>query len=200
MCRKVIKLYIYLVPFRFSEENVEWMAEHFLGEAVETRGGAMSPKQQMDTLLYTLGDPDFQSGVAAVTGFLQTTVSKNISRVVEKITEKTNTWIKFPHTNNDIDNAVLEWTNNKTVPHAFGSVDCTHIRIKKPTLNGDEYSNRKGYPSINIQATIDSSERFTSVDASWPGSVHDSHIWRNSNIFPIVSNNARNAALLADEG
>lgn len=54
MYGKVIKLYIYLVPFRFSEENVEWMAEHFLGEAVETRGGAMPPKQQMRRLYFIL--------------------------------------------------------------------------------------------------------------------------------------------------
>jgi len=31
--------------YRFSEENVEWIANHFLEPKVETRGGALSPKK-----------------------------------------------------------------------------------------------------------------------------------------------------------
>nr|CAH7750834.1 unnamed protein product [Callosobruchus chinensis] len=34
-----------------------------------------------------------------------------------------------------------------------------------------------GYHSINVQATCNADEWFTSVDASWPGSVHDSRIF-----------------------
>ncbi|CAH2003249.1 unnamed protein product [Acanthoscelides obtectus] len=51
--------------------------------------------------------------------------------------------------------------------------------IKFPTTN-HEYINRKGKPTLNVQATCDSREMLTSVDVSWPGSLHDSRIWRNS--------------------
>nr|CAH7769682.1 unnamed protein product [Callosobruchus chinensis] len=47
--------------------------------------------------------------------------------------------------------------------------------IKFPSTS-DEYINRKAYHSINVQATYNAYEWFTSVDASWPGSVHDSRI------------------------
>ena len=71
---------------------------------------------------------------------------------------------------------------------AIGAIDCTHIRILKPSLcqKGDEYINRKAYPSINVQATCDAEEYFTSVVAKWPGSVHDSRIFKNSSVHEYM--------------
>jgi hypothetical protein len=43
------------------------------------------------------------------------------------------------------------------------------------------------FAAINIQATCNSREWFTNVDASWQGSVHDSRIWRNSVMLPILT-------------
>ena len=41
---------------------------------------------------------------------------------------------------------------------------------------------------------------FTSVDVSWPGSVHDARIWTNSEIQPVISRNQVGALLLGDSG
>lgn len=65
---------------------------------------------------------------------------------------------------------------------------------------GDEFINRKGYPSINVQATCNAAECFTSVDVSWPGSVHDARIWKRSSVYKIMRQNRSNALLLGDEG
>lgn len=94
------------------------------------------------------------------------------------------------------------WQSRYNFPCVVGFIDCTHLRIKKPSIHGDEYINRKGYPSINVQATCNADEWFKSVDASWPGSVHDSRIWSNSEIYNIARNTFENsqALLLADEG
>lgn len=86
------------------------------------------------------------------------------------------------------------------MPRVIGAIDCTHVKITKPSIHGDEYVNRKGVCSINVQATCNAKEIFTSVDASWPGSVHDSRIWRNSTVQQIMYNNGQEAALLGDEG
>nr|CAH7741776.1 unnamed protein product [Callosobruchus chinensis] len=60
----------------------------------------------------------------------------------------------------------------------------------------------KSRDSINVQATCNADEWFTSVDASWPASVHDSQIWSNSKICNIAKREFQksNALLLRDDG
>lgn len=92
------------------------------------------------------------------------------------------------------------WQTKFNFPSAIGAVDCTHIGIKKPHIHGDEYVNRKNFCSYNVQATCNANEVFTSMDCSWPGSVHDSRTWRNSECANIMRENGAQALLLADEG
>ena len=51
-----------------------------------------------------------------------------------------------------------------------------------------------------MQATCAFDETFSSVDCSWPGSVHDARIWRNSDSFRVMRENESNCLLLGDEG
>jgi hypothetical protein len=43
-------------------------------------------------------------------------------------------------------------------------------------------------------------ERFTSVNSEWPISVHDSRIWKNSDIGRFMKNYGTDALLLGDSG
>lgn len=74
-----------------------------------------------------------------------------------------------------------------------------HIKILKPNVHRDEYINRKRFASINIQATSNSKACFTSVDASWPGFVNDSRIWKNSHIRTKMMT-YQDCDLIADSG
>jgi len=67
--------------YRFNEENVDWLASHFLEEVVESRGGALTEQQQMMIFLRYMSDPGFQVGVAEDVGVDQTTVSGTIHMV-----------------------------------------------------------------------------------------------------------------------
>lgn len=198
--RKVCDRRIYKTLYRFNEENVIVLADHFLGEDEETRGGALSKKLQMELFLRYVGDPGFQSGVGEDVGVHQSSVSKTIKKVCEKIYDKANLWIKFPSQPNDIIAAKQQWQLRYNFPCAVGAIDCTHILINKPHEHGDEYINRKGMTTINVQATCNSEEIFTSVDASWPGSVHDSRIFRNSNLSQVLAPYRGQALLLGDRG
>lgn len=46
--------------FRFSRENVAYLAETFLPPNFETRGGALNNIQRMEIFLRYLSDPGFQ--------------------------------------------------------------------------------------------------------------------------------------------
>jgi len=96
--------------------------------------------------------------------------------------------------------AKQEWAQNNKIPCVIGAIDCTHIRIYKPKEFGDEYINRKGFPSFNVQATCNSKEYFTSVSAEWPGSVHDSRIFKNSDIGIFLKQRTENVVLIGDSG
>jgi hypothetical protein len=189
--------------YRFEDENVLWLAEHFLLDTGETRGGCLSVKQQMEVFLRHVGDPGFQSGVAEDKGIHQSTVCKTFSKVLKQIVAKANLWIKFPSTLADIRISQQLWQENFEMPGAIGALDCTHVKIWKPggrRAYGDEYINRKGVASINVQASCDAQERFTSIDANWPGSVHDSRIWKNSDVGRLMANSRGDGHLLGDEG
>nr|CAI5864404.1 unnamed protein product [Callosobruchus analis] len=97
-----------------------------------------------------------------------------------RIIQKSHIWLRFPINN---------------------IAEARHNRIPKPSEHGDEYYNRKGYFSINVQATCNAKEEFTSIDAQWPGSVHNSTILRSSAMY-VKMNNMRhnNMVLLGDSG
>jgi hypothetical protein len=122
--------------------------------------------------------------------------------VRQKIIEKAHVWIRFPKSAEEIIAAKDNWRANNQMPCTIGAIDCTHVKISKPHINGDEYVNRKQYPSINVQATCDSREWFTSVNAEWPGSVHDSRIFKNSDICSYLKSISVSGTtvLLGDSG
>lgn len=185
---------------RFETDSVEFLTQEFLPESYETRGGALSPRKKMEIFLRFVGDPGFQSGIAEDFGVHRTTICKTVNAVLDSIIEKAANWIKFPSTVQEVNDAKLLWQTRFNLPTVIGALDCTHIEIKKPTRYGDEYINRKGYASINVQATCDASEKFTSISAEWPGSVHDARIWRRCAVRGVISQFNGTACLLGDSG
>nr|CAI5866351.1 unnamed protein product [Callosobruchus analis] len=116
---------------------------------------------------------------------------------MENILKKADLWIKFPSTNDEI-RAQYLWQQVYTFPSVIGVLNCTHVRISKPAQFGDECINRKRFASINVQATCNTQEKFTSVQS--PGSRHDSRIWKRSDICALTRHNTQRALPLADEG
>jgi hypothetical protein len=81
-------------------------------------------------------------------------------------------WIKLLQTDLEIDVAKQEGKTRVAKQVQFStSYRGTHVKIKKPKNFGDAYINRKGYASINVQATCNAREVFTSADVSWPSST-----------------------------
>lgn len=173
--RRVIGLNACKELLRFETESVDYLANEFLIEN-DTRGGGISKRKQMEVFLRFVGDPGFQSGIAHDVGVHRSTVNKTISYVMDQIVEQSHNWIKFPTTVAQMNEAKALWQRSYRLPTVIGALDCTQVEILKPGLHGDEYICRKGYASINVQATCDASEKFTSISAEWPGSVHDARV------------------------
>ena len=69
------------------------------------------------------------------------------------------------------------------VPQVYGSVDGTHIPILAPAIEYRDYVNRKGWPSIMLQAVVDDQLLIRDVCVGTPGSAHDAAIFNTSSLL-----------------
>lgn len=132
-----------------------------------------------------------QIGIAKDIGAHQATVSRNIRDVCNQMLAKCNNWIKFSLTTEELQHAKKIGKRNIIFRVQL---------IKKALIHGEDYVNRKGLSTINVKATCISKKCVTSVNYSWPGSLHHLRIWKNAELFPIMNENDASAILLADKG
>jgi len=89
--------------------------------------------------------------------------------------------------------AVMEaFEEKRGFPGVMGAIDGTHIPIKAPKHNHEQYINRKGFFSIQLQVICDPDLLITDVFCGYPGSVHDTCVFRNSPICCEVEVNPDN--------
>ncbi|XP_036341771.1 putative nuclease HARBI1 [Rhagoletis pomonella] len=91
------------------------------------------------------------------------------------------------------------------LPGVIGCVDGTHIAIRTPSAEErPHFYNRKGFYSLNTMVVCDHKMRIRSIDPRYPGSCHDSLIWRSSDIRSYLqaqyNNGEHNTWLLGDAG
>lgn len=77
---------------------------------------------------------------------------------------------------------VANFDSRYNFPQCLGAIGGTHIEIKRPNENSQDYMNRKQNFLINVQAACDYRFCFFDVVVKWPESVHDARIFANSNI------------------
>lgn len=88
--------------------------------------------------------------------------------------------IKFPESPEDVRAAKRSFYDIAGMPNIVGAVDGTHVNLHGAPLGDHEYIfvNRKGHHSLNVQLICDAHYRITNVVARWPGSTHDSRIFK----------------------
>lgn len=96
-------------------------------------------------------------------------------------------YIKLPYNENEVGNLVSNFYSSYGIPQCIGAIDCAHIDIKQPKENPTGYINRKFRHSLNVQAACDFNYQFIDVIVKWPGSVHHSWIFSNSNFNKALS-------------
>lgn len=92
-------------------------------------------------------------------------------------------YIKLPETYEKKMELKVQFYSVARFPKVIGAIDCTHIKLQSPSREyGEQYRNRKGYFSLNVQALVNANMEFLDVVARWPGSAHDSNIFANSRL------------------
>ncbi|XP_062582430.1 uncharacterized protein LOC134244176 [Saccostrea cucullata] len=181
-------------------ENIDDFSAHFrisrnlfeivLQEVYQTlklggtgRYEAITPDRQLLLTLWYLANLSSMREVAHIFGLSKSTVHETIFRVISAIIEHLSVRvIVWPSANRqrDIANDVQQVCR---LPGIIGFLDGTHVRLSSALKGDRDYYNRKGYPSLQLQAVVDHEMRFTNIYTGWPGCVHDARVLRNSSLY-----------------
>ncbi|CAH0730279.1 unnamed protein product, partial [Brenthis ino] len=142
-----------------------------------------------------------QDDTADLHGVSQPFISKICKNIAETIARKSHSFIKMPATLREQEEAMQKFRRIANFPTVIGAINCTHIKIKKPSENGGQlYINRKGFASINVQVVCDADLKIMDIVTRWRGSVHDSRIFRESRLKQRFEAGAFSGILLGDSG
>jgi len=89
-------------------------------------------------------------------------------------------------------------SNDFEFPFTFGAVDGSHIHIKAPLANLTDYTNRKSFTSVVLQAVCDGRMQFLDISTGWPGSMHDARIFRLSSLSTSLRTSSSMFHILGD--
>ncbi|XP_029838975.4 putative nuclease HARBI1 [Ixodes scapularis] len=112
----------------------------------------------------------------------QTSASRIINTVSGALCELAKSGIKFPATSRAALRTARGFLEINGFPKVLGCIDGTHIALKIAKQDQHIYRNRKGYDSLNVQAICNASNEITQLTVKWPGSTHDSFMWRNCDL------------------
>jgi hypothetical protein len=125
----------YKKVYRFSEQHIILMANIFLGETYEQRGHSLTRKEKLVFFLRYVGDPGYQINVCEKISINQSTISRVILEIAEKIASKCKDYIHFPTTAEELQEAQQNWGMRFTHPYAIGVIDGTYLSVSTITLS-----------------------------------------------------------------
>lgn len=145
---------------------------------------------QLQVVLYRLGSSGEASSIAKIAFLFGLgdggTIQNFVARVFSAILKLQNRFIFWPGEN---ERKTIEKATYHEMPFCIGYVDGTEVRLaEKPFIDSDSYLSRKQQYSIKAQIICDHTFRIRHVVVGYPGSVHDSRIFRNC---PIGTNSER---------
>uniref|UniRef100_A0ABM0GNC9 Putative nuclease HARBI1 n=1 Tax=Saccoglossus kowalevskii TaxID=10224 RepID=A0ABM0GNC9_SACKO len=148
---------------------------------------SLSIEKKMLSTLWVLGNQESYRGVADRFGIGKSSLHYVVMTVCQALVAKQSDYICWPK-GIEVQQICESFRQKTGFPGVIGAVDGTHIYIPGPSHHRNSYINRKGFPSIQLQAVCDSNLRFTDVYTGWPGSVNDARVFKNSPVRNVLHN------------
>uniref|UniRef100_A0A9J8AKJ7 Putative nuclease HARBI1 n=1 Tax=Cyprinus carpio carpio TaxID=630221 RepID=A0A9J8AKJ7_CYPCA len=188
--------------YRFSGDGIRYLCR-LLGPNIQhrtARSHALTVPQMVCVALRFFASGMFLYSVGDAENLNKATICRTIRNVSLAMKSLVHIFITFPGHRRFI-HIKEEFYKIAAFPNVIGTVDCTHIRIQRPSgAHEGDYVNRKSFHSINVQMICDADCLITNLEAKWPGSVHDSRIFRASRIYQRLSLGEFSGVLLGDKG
>ena len=81
-------------------------------------------------------------------------------------------YIKFPTTRGEVPAKINGLSERSKIPNIAETVDGTHVPIKAPKTNHENYFYRRHFYSYILQGVVDSTGLFLSASTGYPGSLY----------------------------
>ncbi|KAH7980463.1 hypothetical protein HPB49_016342 [Dermacentor silvarum] len=180
--------------YRLSKNLARWLCEEIRPVLVRERvntATALTVEMQVLCALRFLATGGFQGAIASDESLAtsQSSVSRSIHAVVEAIVDCIgDAWISFPDSAAALTSASEAFVRRDCrFQGCVGAVDGTFVCIRAPSdrdvANKAAYFCRKGYYALNVMVVCDGSLKITALETSYPGSVHDSFVWKASSLY-----------------
>lgn len=186
--------------FRFGRQNLEKLIEKvnpYL-PLYSRRNKALSVENRILITLRVLASGSFLEVVGDHFGVNKSTASRIFDETVKAICQLIPEYISSEFL---MRHDSRRWFEENCLPRVIGCVDGTHVKLMAPKAYEEEFVNRKGYHSLNVQVVTTGNLLIADCVAKWPGGTHDSRILSESGICRKFENQEfGDAIILGDEG
>ncbi|KAK4883042.1 hypothetical protein RN001_006361 [Aquatica leii] len=190
--------------FRLKKGTVERLLQQIEHDLIHptNRNHCVTPMAQLLLTLRFFASGSLYIVAADFAGVSKATAGKIITKVANAIASLRPQYIALPNNEAERNIVIDNFYRIARFPRTVGAIDCTHIRIQSPGGNfAENYRNRKGYFSLNVQAVCDAQLKFIDIVARWSGASHDSNIFDNSRLRARCENQELgNAVIIGDSG
>ena len=153
------------------------------------RNHALSVETQVLASMRFLASGCLYQVDADVLGIDKSSVCRVLTGCCEALVSKSDRFFKFPFMDAEKNENKLKFYKMGGFPSYILCVDGFHVRIGTPHTDENAFVNRKGYHSINVQAMMDPDYKIADIVARWPGSTHNSFIFRMSEVNDYLERN-----------
>ncbi|XP_067056494.1 putative nuclease HARBI1 [Acropora muricata] len=176
--------------FRLSRGTFEWLMEslkncpELIPQNIGKGGRAAVPLEKQLLLTHELlGNQIPFRMVSEKYDLTESSTHRCFHRICTAIKNHLTPTIIFWSRVEDMAEQEAAFEEHRGFPGVLGAIDGCHIPISAPRFCSENYVNRKGWHSVNLQAVCNHDLKFINCYAGWPGSVHDARVLRNSPLF-----------------
>ncbi|XP_014776632.1 uncharacterized protein LOC106873678 [Octopus bimaculoides] len=188
--------------FRMDPETFETLCSnlspHILREN-QTRGRKPVPldRKVLMCLRFLGAKGESVRNIAKQFQVCESSASVILDSIIKGLNKLKTVVIKWPN-HTEVEDIVQGFYNISAFPNVLGIMATTHISILSPKDHPEVYINRKKTHTMVLQTICDHNMKFTDCYTGWPGSVHDSVVLCESDIFHEIENNPTNFFIKED--
>lgn len=186
--------------FRFRRNDIDFIVNIIEDDIRHNtdKNHALSPSQQLLVALRFYASGSFYNVIGDSIHVSAPTVCQIIRRVSLALSARLDAHVNISNVPEYARQMKAKFSDMAGFPGVLFCIDGSHIEIQAPSEDENDYVNRKGRHSINVQFMCDADLRIVNTVIRWPGSTHDSRMLRNSAVYGEFENGQYNGYVLGD--